>query len=89
MKLIKVKMYDSLKTMDIVESYYDNDRWEWVGLDDNPVCFVCGNIHPFGVLLKDIDDGCMDDVICSQCIDKLKAKLDVLRSSFQKASQDE
>ncbi len=78
MKLIRVEAYDSLKSATIIESHYDTKQG-WVGLDEGAVCFVCGEVNPFAVLLKDIDDGCMDDIICAQCIDELKNRLDVLR----------
>ena len=75
MILLKVEMYNSFKNATIIEDHW-REKGGWNVLESNPICFICGDLKSGGVLLKEIDGGWADEVICIDCLNEIKNRLD-------------
>jgi len=65
--IIRVKLYDGIEKATEDESIHEP-------------CWICGNSVSDGVILSEIDDGCIDDIICSDCIMAIHKRLNVVKA---------
>ena len=74
MKVINISFLEGVPNK-IDEEEYDDD-YEGNGLVTlnevkYPMCFSCGKATEPIIRLKDIDDGCINDYLCVDCIKKI------------------
>jgi len=86
LKILTIEQYEPIDKTRISEAHYidEHPHWDWVGFepgDDSGTCWICGNYKEWLVRFVDINDGCINEFICAECVDKLKIVLDELRSS--------
>ena len=74
MKLLKVEMYNSFKNATIIEDHWSKRGWKI--LEHSPICFICGDLKPKALLLKEADGGWADEFICLECLTEAKNRLE-------------
>ena len=79
MKVINIEMLEGIPDSIQEEDYSSLDEGCGINTIDGvqyPHCYCCMGSTEIMIRLVDIDDGCMNDYLCANCIKKIAALLE-------------